>query len=59
MPGAAGKGGTERHPENIGAMSMHKLATVIVRNTDSLLMSSFIGLATVGLYSITGWYSTR
>lgn len=32
-------------------MSMHKLATVIVRNTDSLLMSSFIGLATVGLYS--------
>lgn len=45
--------------KNIGAMSMHKLATVIVRNTDSLLMSSFIGLATVGLYSITGWYSTR
>lgn len=37
--------------KNIGAMSMHKLATIIVRNTDSLLMSSFIGLATVGLYS--------
>ncbi len=32
-------------------MSMHKLAIVIVRNTESLLMSSFIGLATVGLYS--------
>ena len=32
-------------------MSMHKLATVIVRNTDSLLMSSFICLATVVLYS--------
>lgn len=32
-------------------MSMHKLATIIARNTDSLLMSSFIGLATVGLYS--------
>lgn len=32
-------------------MSMHKLAIVIVRNTDSLLMSSFIGLATVGIYS--------
>lgn len=32
-------------------MSMHKLSTIIVRNTDSLLMSSFIGLATVGLYS--------
>ena len=30
---------------------MHKLSTIIVRNTDSLLMSSFIGLATVGLYS--------
>ena len=37
--------------KNIGAMSMHKLAIVIVRNTDSLLMSSFIGLATVGIYS--------
>ena len=37
--------------KNIGAMSMHKLATIIVRNTDSLLMSSFIGLATVGVYS--------
>ena len=37
--------------KNIGAMSMHKLAIVIVRNTDSLLMSSFIGLTTVGLYS--------
>mgnify|MGYP000774599113 CR=1 FL=1 len=36
---------------NVGAMSFHKLGTVIVRNTDSLLMSSFIGLATVGLYS--------
>lgn len=37
--------------KNIGAMSMHKLSTIIVRNTDSLLMSSFIGLATVGFYS--------
>ncbi len=37
--------------KNIGAMSLHKLATIIVRNTDSLLMSSFIGLATVGMYS--------
>ena len=32
-------------------MSMHKLSAIIVRNTDSLMMSSFIGLATVGLYS--------
>ena len=37
--------------KNIGAMSMHKLSAIIVRNTDSLMMSSFIGLATVGLYS--------
>lgn len=37
--------------KNIGAMSMHKLAAIIVHNTDSLLMSSFIGLATVGVYS--------
>ena len=37
--------------KNIGAMSIHKLATVIVNNTDSLLMSSYIGLATVGMYS--------
>lgn len=37
--------------KNIGAMSMHKLGTVAVRNTDSLIMSSFIGLSAVGLYS--------
>ena len=36
---------------NVGAMSLHKLATVIVRNTDSLLMSSFVGLLSVGYYS--------
>ena len=36
---------------NIGAMSFHKLGTVIVRNTDSLLMSSFVGLLSVGIYS--------
>ena len=36
---------------NIGAMSFHKLGTVIVRNTDSLLMSSFVGLLSVGYYS--------
>ena len=34
---------------NIGAMSFHKLGTVIVRNTDSLLMSNFF--AVVGIYS--------
>ena len=31
--------------------SFHKLGTVIVRNTDSLLMSSFVGLLSVGIYS--------
>lgn len=36
---------------NIGAMSIHKAATVVVRNTDSLIMSSFIGLSAVGIYS--------
>ncbi len=36
---------------NVGAMSFHKLGTVIVRNTDSLLMSSFVGLLSVGIYS--------
>lgn len=36
---------------NIGAMSIHKFATVIVRNTDSLIMSTYIGLTTLGIYS--------
>lgn len=37
--------------KNIGALSMHKLATVVVRGTDNLLMSAFVGLSTVGIYS--------
>ncbi len=36
---------------NIGALSLHKLATVVVRSTDNLLMSAFVGLSTVGIYS--------
>lgn len=36
---------------NIGAMSIHKLGTVVVYNTDNLIMSMFIGLKTVGVYS--------
>lgn len=36
---------------NVGALSLHKLATVIVRSTDNLIMSAFDGLATVGIYS--------
>ena len=37
--------------KNVGALSMHKLATVVVRGTDNLLMSAFVGLSTVGIYS--------
>ena len=37
--------------KNVGALSLHKLATVIVRGTDNLIMSAFDGLATVGIYS--------
>ena len=36
---------------NIGAMSIHKVAAVIVRNTDSLIMSKYLGLVTLGVYS--------
>lgn len=37
--------------KNIGAMSMHKIGAVCVYNTDSLLMSAFVGLRSVGIYS--------
>lgn len=37
--------------ENIRAMLMHKVGTVIVNNTDNLLLSAFVGLASVGSYS--------
>lgn len=36
---------------NIRAMLMHKVGTVIVNNTDNLLLSAFVGLASVGSYS--------
>ena len=35
----------------IGAMSMHKVGGVLVNNTDSLIMSAFLGLSSVGIYS--------
>ncbi len=43
----------ERHGiyKNIGAMAMHKIGTVLVSNTDSLIMSSFLGLSIVGIFS--------
>ena len=36
---------------NIRAMLMHKVGTVIVNNTDNLLLSAFVGLARVGGYA--------
>ena len=43
----------ERHGiyKNITAMAMHKIGTVLVSNTDSLIMSSFLGLTAVGVFS--------
>jgi O-antigen/teichoic acid export membrane protein len=37
--------------KNIRAMMMHKIGDVIVNNTDNLLISSFVGIASVGCYS--------
>lgn len=36
---------------NIRAMMMHKLGNVAVNNTDNLLISSFVGVVSVGIYS--------
>lgn len=37
--------------KNISAMSMHKVGDVLVNSTDNILLSVFIGLAAVGIYS--------
>lgn len=37
--------------KNIGAMSLHRLATVVVNSTDNMIMTAYIGLTTVGMYS--------
>ncbi len=37
--------------KSISSMALHKLGSVLVTSTDSLIISSFIGIATVGLYS--------
>ena len=50
---------TEKLPENekqeigknVGAMMMHKLGNVVVNNTDNLLISSFVGVVSAGVYS--------
>ncbi|MBR1572120.1 MAG: oligosaccharide flippase family protein [Lachnospiraceae bacterium] len=36
--------------KNVSAMFMHKLGDVMVNNTDSLIISTFVGLATVGIF---------
>lgn len=37
--------------KNIKAMMMHKIGTVVVSNTDNLLISSFVGVISAGIYS--------
>ena len=37
--------------QHIKAMALHKFGAVFVSNTDNLLISAFVGLGTVGLYS--------
>lgn len=37
--------------KNIRAMMMHKIGTVVVNNTDNLILSSIVGITSVGLYS--------
>ena len=36
--------------KNVSAMFMHKLGDVMVNNTDSLIISAFVGLASVGIF---------
>ncbi len=36
---------------NVKALIMHKIGSTVVSNTDNLLMSAYIGLNTVGIYS--------
>lgn len=36
---------------NVGAMLLHRVGTVVVCNTDNLLISKFVGVAAAGLYS--------
>lgn len=37
--------------KNVKAMLMHKISNVVVNNTDNLLISSFVGVVTAGIYS--------
>jgi len=37
--------------KNIGAMMLHRVDTVVINNTDNLVISAFIGVVQVGIYS--------
>lgn len=37
--------------KNVKAMLMHKLGNIVVNNTDNLLISSFVGVVSAGIYS--------
>ena len=37
--------------QNIRAMLMHKIGTVVINNTDNLILSAFVGIISVGCYS--------
>lgn len=36
---------------NVGAMMLHKIGAVVVKSTDNVIISKFVGLSSVGLYS--------
>lgn len=37
--------------KNVTAMFMHKIASILVGATDSIIISAFVGIATLGIYS--------
>lgn len=37
--------------KNVGAMCFHKISAVVLNSSDNLILSKFIGIITVGLYS--------
>lgn len=51
IPGLPDKAERRTIFRDVGAMSIHRFSTAVVRNTDNLLMSAFIGLNTVGIYA--------
>lgn len=42
---------TEEIKKNIGAMLIHKIGGMVVFSSDNIILSKFVGLASVGLYS--------